>query len=89
MNNFYRYNNYRSNNIAPNCKQAPLPPPPPPKPCPPPPPKKCKPNSPKKKKFDFKCFKKDTCKSLNDVEHFLCDFSTFVKYIKLYNLLKK
>ena len=84
MNNFYR-----SNNIAPNCKQAPLPPPPPPKPCPPPPPKKCKPNSPKKKKFDFKCFKKDTCKSLNDVEHFLCDFSTFVKYIKLYNLLKK
>ena len=89
MNNFYRYNNYRSNNIAPNCKQAPLPPPQPPKPCAPPPQKKCKPNSPKKKKFDFKCFKKDTCKSLNDVEHFLCDFSTFVKYIKLYNLLKK
>lgn len=85
MNSFYKYNNYRSNNNFPVSNQAP----PPPKPCPPPSPKKCKPNPPKKKKFDFKSFKKNTCTSLNDVEHFLCDFSTFVKYIKLYNLLKK
>ena len=41
-----------------------------------------------KKKFDFKCFKKDTCSSLNDVECFLNNFSTFLKYIKLINLLK-
>lgn len=50
-----------------------------------------KPNPPakKKKKFDFACFKKETCTSLNDVEHFLCDFNSFIKYIRLYNLLKK
>lgn len=40
------------------------------------------------KKFNFKHIKKNTCESLNDIEHFLCNFSTFVKYIKLYNLLK-
>lgn len=40
------------------------------------------------KKFNFKNIKKNTCESLNDIEHFLCNFSTFVKCIKLYNLLK-
>ena len=43
---------------------------------------------PKNKKFDFKCLKNDTCKSLHEVEEFLCNFSCFIKYIKLYNLLK-
>lgn len=41
-----------------------------------------------KKKFDFKCFKNNTCKSLDEVEQFLCNFSLFIKYLKLYNLLK-
>lgn len=43
---------------------------------------------PKKKKFDFKCIKNDACSSLNDVECFLNNFSNFIKYIKLINLLK-
>ena len=43
---------------------------------------------PPKKKLDFKCLKKDTCKSLNDVEYFLNNFSHTLKYIKLINLLK-
>lgn len=80
MNNFYRYPHYnnlnnRQNNIQniPFNRNSP-----PPKPTPPP-----------KKKIDFKCLKNNTCKSLNDVEHFLCDFSSFMKYIKLYCLLKK
>lgn len=79
MNNFYNYPyyNYRCNN--------PLPPPPKPPPPKPPP----KPGPKKKKKFDFKALKKDTCKSLNDVEHFLCNFNNFVKYIELYKILKK
>lgn len=44
---------------------------------------------PKKKKFDFMCLKNNACSSLNDVEHFLCDFNSFLKYMKLYNLLKR
>ena len=44
-------------------------------------------NSPNNK-LSFKSLKCNTCKSLNDVECFLCNFSTFLKYIKLYNLLK-
>jgi len=51
-----------------------------------PPPKH--PPKPPKKKLDFKCLKKDTCKSLNDVECFLNDFSHTWKYIKLIKLLK-
>ena len=39
-------------------------------------------------KLSFKTLKCNTCQSLNDVEYFLCNFSTFLKYIKLYNLLK-
>lgn len=62
------------------------PPPPPPKPPAPPKPPKHLPK--KKNKFDIICFKKDACKSLHDVEHFLCNFNYFIKYIKLYNLLK-
>lgn len=42
-----------------------------------------------KKKVCFKSLKKDTCSALNDVEHFLCNFESYMKYIKLYKLLKK
>ncbi len=44
---------------------------------------------PTKKKVCFKSLKKDTCSALNDVEHFLCNFESYMKYIKLYKLLKK
>ena len=47
-----------------------------------------KPPNPPKKKFDFKSLKNDTCSSLNDVECFLNNFCTILKYIKLINLLK-
>ena len=50
------------------------------------PPQKHKPN--KKKKTDFKTLKNNTIKSLNDVEYFLNNFNHFVKYVKLYKLLK-
>lgn len=39
-------------------------------------------------KLSFKTIKCNTCNSLNEVECFLCNFSYFLKYIKLYNLLK-
>ena len=39
---------------------------------------------PKKKKPNFKTYKKNTIKSLNDVEHFLNDFQGFWDYVKLY-----
>lgn len=44
---------------------------------------------PPKKKFDFKLYKKNTVKSLNDIEYFLNDFNRFFKYIKLYKIIKK
>ena len=43
---------------------------------------------PKKKEPNFKTMKKNTVKSLNDVEYFLNNFGNFVKYVKLYKLLK-
>ena len=72
------YNYYRNNNPPPTSVS-----------CPPPPcilPQKKK--IPPKKKYNFKSLKKDTCKSLNDVECFLNKFSDFVKYIKIIHLLK-
>ena len=68
--------------------REPHPPPSISKPTPPPcrPPKRK--NLPPKKKFNFKSLKKDTCTSLNDVECFLNNFSNFIKYVKLINLLK-
>ena len=89
MRNFYR-NSYYRNNVPSQPLPPPLPPkppipPPPPKP-PSSPPKPCKP--PKPNKFDFDCFKNDTCKSLKEVECFLNNFSDFFKYVKLINLLK-
>ena len=70
-----------------------FPKPPPPSPSiskPPPPPYKTqkRKNLPPKKKFNFKSLKKDTYTSLNDVECFLNNFSNFIKYVKLINLLK-
>lgn len=58
-----------------------------PTPCLPPQPP-LKPSPPQKKKLDLKCLKKDTCKSLNDVEYFLNNFTHTWKYIKLIKLLK-
>lgn len=41
-----------------------------------------------KKKMDFNKMKKNTIKSLNEVECFLRDFKKFSNYIKLYKILK-
>lgn len=43
---------------------------------------------PPKKKNNFKSYKNNTVKSLNEVEHFLRNFREFSKYIKLYKILK-
>lgn len=43
---------------------------------------------PKKDKPNFKTMKTNTIKSLNDVEYFLNNFGNFVKYVKLFKLLK-
>ncbi len=45
-------------------------------------------NYPLKKKIDFKCYPKNTIKSLIEVEHFLNNFHYYFKYFKLYKLLK-
>ena len=75
---YNRYYPYQYNRF-----ERPLPP------LPPPPPLAHKPpTKPPKKKFDYKSFKKNTCTSLNDVECFLNNFSSTLKYIKLINLLK-
>lgn len=46
------------------------------------------PPPPKKKKLNFKTYKKNTLNSLNEVEHFLRNFNGFMKYVKLYKILK-
>ena len=43
---------------------------------------------PPPKKFDFKCKKEATVKSLFEVEHFLCHMDQLFNYIKLYHILK-
>lgn len=45
-------------------------------------------NKKKKNKFDFKKYKNNTICSLNEIEHFLCNFNSFKRYIKLYNFFK-
>ena len=80
---YNRYYPYLYNRSEKNL-QSPVPIPP----GPPFPPQKPLPPKPPKKKLDFKCLKKDTCKSLNDVEYFLNNFTSTLKYIKLINLLK-
>ena len=42
----------------------------------------------KKNKLDFKKIKKNTCKSLNEVEYFLNNLKKFTDYVKLYKILK-
>ena len=42
----------------------------------------------KKKKFNFNEKKKNTIKSLNEVEYFLNDFRRFKRYIHLYKFFK-
>ena len=49
---------------------------------------KCHPNKNKNNKKDFKTLKKNTIKSLNDVEYFLNNFGNFIKSVKLFKLLK-
>lgn len=51
-------------------------------------PKKGNKKLPPKKKLDFKCCKKNTLHSLNEVEYFLNNFKKFSKYVKLYKLFK-
>ena len=41
-----------------------------------------------KKKFNFNLYKKNTIKSLNEVEFFLNNFGRISKYLKLYKILK-
>ena len=43
---------------------------------------------PPKRKFNFKCCKDNTLKSLHEVEYFLNNFNRFIKYVKLYKILK-
>lgn len=45
-------------------------------------------NPPPKKRFNFKCCKDNTIKSLYDVEHFLNNFQHYIRYFKLYKILK-
>lgn len=49
---------------------------------------KPKPKSPKKKKLTFKDYKKNTLKSLNEVESFLNNLDKASRYIHLYKFLK-
>lgn len=49
---------------------------------------KPKPKPPKKKKLTFKDYKKNTLKSLNEVESFLNNLDKVSRYIHLYKFLK-
>ena len=42
-----------------------------------------------KKNFNFDLYKKNTINSINDVEYFLNNFNCFIKYLKLYKIIKK
>ena len=43
---------------------------------------------PPKKKFDFKCCKNNTIRSLNEVEYFLNNLNKFSRYLHLYKFFK-
>lgn len=73
-NKYLPYQYYRSEKHFPPPKQI-IPPP-------------LKPHQTQKKKFDFKSLKKEAFSSLNDIECFLNNFCSTLKYIKLINLLK-
>lgn len=44
--------------------------------------------APQNKKFNFKKAKENTMQSLTEVSYFLNNFNHFMKYVKLYKLLK-
>jgi len=44
--------------------------------------------SPQKKSFNFKSCKKNTIKSLNEIEYFLNNLNRAFKYIKVYKIFK-
>ena len=44
--------------------------------------------SPPKKSFNYKKYKKNTLKSLNDVEYFLNNYKKFKHFFKIYKLFK-
>ena len=44
--------------------------------------------SPQKKSLNFKTCKKNTIKSLNEIEFFLNNFKKFSRYIKVYKIFK-
>lgn len=83
MNNFYRYNqphlppnstgNFNNNYCYKYCSNKKYP---------------TRSTLSNKSNINFCSLKENTCQSLNDVENFLCNFSSFIKYIKLYCLLK-
>ena len=41
---------------------------------------------PHKKNFNFKTCKKNTIKSLNEIEYFLNNFKRFTRYVKIYRI---
>lgn len=45
-------------------------------------------NKSPQKKFDYKKYKKNTLKSLNDVEYFLNNYKKFKHFFKIYKLFK-
>lgn len=53
-----------------------------------PPSQKSFPKKATNKKINLKQLKKNTCKSLNEVEYFLNNFQKFTNCIKLYKILK-
>lgn len=44
---------------------------------------------PPQKKFNFENYKKNTFKSLKDVDYFLNNFQYYYKYFKLFKLFRK
>lgn len=44
--------------------------------------------TPHKKSFNFKSCKKNTLKSLHDVEYFLNNFKKFTRYMRIYKIFK-
>ena len=44
--------------------------------------------SPQKKSLDFKKYKKNTIKSLNDVEYFLNNFKKFKRFLNITKIFK-
>lgn len=46
-------------------------------------------NNKKENKFNFKKKKENTLASLYEVENFLFNYKNFIKYLKLYKIIKK